>query len=138
MYVIKTMHGEAPASARIKERVMAMPQPTLHSEIPQPTTRTVQRTFRLPRALVAVLEDEAARGGLSLSAYVKQILTGFTTYYGLPAVAAAFLEVDRRRLHMGRFEYELHLLFQRHLDIREREPGFDAPRTTPDRERGME
>lgn len=117
---------------------MAMPQSTLLSDPPHPTTRTVQRTFRLPRALVTVLEDQATRGGLTLSAYVKQILTGFTTYYGLPAAAAALLEADRASLRMGRFEYGLHLLFKRHLDIREREPGFDAPRTTADRERGME
>ncbi len=34
---------------------------------------------------------------------------------------------DREALRMRRYEYLLHLLFQRSLELREKGPGFDAP-----------
>lgn len=30
-------------------------------------------------------------------------------------------------MKMGRYEYLLHLLFQRSLELRDKGPGFDAP-----------
>jgi hypothetical protein len=36
---------------------------------------------------------------------------------------------------MGRYEYLLHLLFQRALVLREEEPGFDGPNSNPGRKR---
>jgi hypothetical protein len=36
---------------------------------------------------------------------------------------------------MGRYEYLLHLLFQRALVLREEEPGFDGPNSNQGRKR---
>jgi len=96
-----------------------MPAPT--------TTEKLMQTFRLPRDLVAFLKDQAARKDLDLTAYVARHLEGLRTWFGLPAAATALLEEDRKALGMERYEYLLHLLFQRTLELRERGPGFDAP-----------
>ncbi len=45
------------------------------------------------------------------------------------------LEADREALGLGRYEYLLHLLYQRSLELREKGPGFDAPRTGERRKR---
>jgi hypothetical protein len=37
------------------------------------------------------------------------------------------LEADRAALKMRRYEYLLHLLFQRSMELREKGPGFDLP-----------
>jgi len=47
----------------------------------------------------------------------------------------SLLEADRGALGMGRYEYLLHLLFQRALVLREEEPGFDGPNSNPGRKR---
>jgi hypothetical protein len=98
------------------------------SELPYPTTEKTMQTFRLPREVVAFLRAEATQRGLDLTAYVTRILDGFRTYYGLPAAEVSLLDTDRDALRMGRYEYMLHVLFQRHLELRKKGPGFDTPR----------
>ena len=90
-------------------------------------TEKIMQTFRLPRELVAFLKGEAATRGLDLTALVVRHLDGVRTWFGLPTAATALLEADRQALRMGRYEYLLHLLFQRSLELREKGPGFDVP-----------
>ena len=85
------------------------------------------QTFRLTRELVTFLKSQATRNGQDLTAYVTRILDGVRTWFGLPAAATALLEADREALGLGRYEYLLHLLYQRSLELREKGPGFDAP-----------
>jgi hypothetical protein len=87
----------------------------------------VMQTFRMPRSLVAFLRLEAERGGRDLTGHVLRFLDGVRTYFGLPEAATALLESDRKALGMERYEYLLHVLYQRSLDIREKGPGFDVP-----------
>jgi hypothetical protein len=89
------------------------------------------QTFRMPRGLVAFLRDEAGREGRDLTAQVVRWLLGIRGYFGLPEAATALLESDRRRLGMERYEYLLHVLYQRSLRLREAGPGFDAPHGDP-------
>lgn len=91
------------------------------------TTEKLMQTFRLPRELVTFLKTEAARRDMDLTAYVSRHLEGLRTWFGLPGAATAILEEDRMALRMERYEYILHLLFQRTLELREKGPGFDAP-----------
>lgn len=94
------------------------------------TTRNCKQmqTFRMPRELVAFLKSEAARDGQDLTAHVIRWLDGVKTHFGLPEAAAALLEADRSCLGMERYEYMLHTLYKRSLDLREKGIGFDAPR----------
>lgn len=94
---------------------------------PFATTEKVMQTFRIPRDLVDFLKGEAARGGRDLTAYVVRWMSGVRNWCGLPAAATAFLEADRKALRMERYEYVLHLLFQRSLAVREKGPAFDGP-----------
>jgi len=94
---------------------------------PFSTTEKLMQTFRMPRELVVFLRGEADARGTDLTAHVIRHLDGLRTWFGLPAAAAALLEADRQALRMGRYEYLLHLLFQRSLELREKGPGFDAP-----------
>jgi hypothetical protein len=98
-------------------------------------TREARRmhTFRMPRDLVGFLRGEAMRGELDLTAQVIRYLEGVRSYFGLPRAATALLEADREALGMERHEYLMHLLFQRSLLLREKEPGFDGPRAAADR-----
>jgi hypothetical protein len=57
------------------------------------------------------------------------MLDGIRTWFGLPHAATALLEADRQALGLDRFEYLLHVLFQRSLELREKGTGFDAPTT---------
>ena len=91
------------------------------------TTERLMQTFRLPRELVDFLKGEAADRGLDLTAHVLRYLDGVRTWFGLPAAAVAMLEEDRTALGLGRYEYLLHLLFQRSLELRDQGPGFDGP-----------
>ncbi len=91
------------------------------------TTEKLMQTFRMPRELVTFLKDEASRGGRDLTGHVVRWLDGMRTWFGLPAAAIALLEADREALGMERYEYLLHVLFQRSLELREKGPGFDAP-----------
>ena len=91
------------------------------------STEKVMQTFRMTRELVTFLKGEAASKGLDLTAYVNRMLEGLRTWFGLPDAASHLLEADREALKMGRFEYILHVLFQRSLELREKGPGFDAP-----------
>jgi len=94
------------------------------------TTERLMQTFRLPRELVAFLKTEAAARGTDLTAHVLRYLDGVRTWFGLPAAAVAILEEDRAALGLGRYEYLLHLLFQRSLELRDQGPGFDGPGKT--------
>jgi len=94
---------------------------------PFTTTEKVMQTFRLPRDLVPFHKDEANRAGRDLTAHVSRWLEGVRNWFGLPAAASSVLEADRKALGMERYEYLLHLLFQRSLDVREKGPGFDTP-----------
>lgn len=91
------------------------------------TTEKLMQTFRMPRELVTFLKGEATRGGRDLTAHVVRWLDGMRTWFGLPAAATSLLDADREALGMERYEYLLHLLFQRSLELREKGPGFDAP-----------
>lgn len=91
------------------------------------STEKVMQTFRMTRELVTFLKGEAASKGLDLTAYVNRMLDGLRTWFGLPDAASHLLEADREALKMGRYEYILHVLFQRSLELREKNPGFDAP-----------
>jgi len=94
---------------------------------PFAVTEKLMQTFRMPRELVTFLRSEADAGGRDLTAYVNRHLDGLRTWFGLPAAASTLLEADRLALKMERYEYILHLLFQRSLELREQGPGFDAP-----------
>jgi hypothetical protein len=91
------------------------------------STEKIMQTFRMTRELVTFLKGEAAAKGLDLTAYVNRMLEGVRTWFGLPDAASHLLEGDRAALKMGRYEYILHVLFQRSLELREKGVGFDAP-----------
>lgn len=80
----------------------------------------------MPRDLVGVLKQEADEAGSGLTAHVLRYLEGIRTWFGLPKVATDFLEADRKALRLTRYEYLLHVIFQRALELREKGPGFDA------------
>jgi len=84
-------------------------------------------TFRMPRELVAFLKGEAQRAGRDLTGHVLRYLEGLRSYFGLPEAATSLLEADRKQLGMERYEYLLHVLYQRNLQLREKGAGFDAP-----------
>jgi hypothetical protein len=102
---------------------------------PFSTTERLVQTFRMPRELVVFLKDEAAARGSDLTAHVVRHLDGVRTWFGLPMAAVAILEADRQALRLGRYEYLLHLLFQRSLELREEGPGFDGPNSGERRRR---
>lgn len=113
-----------------KRKTSGSPMPTkprTPATDPFSTTEKLMQTFRMPRELVVFLKDEAAARGSDLTGHVIRHLDGVRTWFGLPAAATALLEADRAALEMGRYEYLLHLLFQRSLELREKGPGFDAP-----------
>ena len=91
------------------------------------TTEKLMQTFRMPRQLVGFLKLEADSGGRDLTAHVVRHLDGLRTWFGLPQAATAMLEADREALGLDRYEYLLHLLFQRSLQLLEKGPGFDTP-----------
>jgi hypothetical protein len=92
-----------------------------------PQSDRLMQTFRMPRELVAFLKEEARRSRRDLTGHVVRWLEGIRSHFGLPEAAGALLEADRKRLGMERYEYLLHVLYQRSLELRERGPGFDAP-----------
>ncbi len=94
---------------------------------PFTSTERIMQTFRMARELVTFLKGEAAARGLDLTAYVNRMLDGVRTWFGLPNAAATLLEEDREALRLDRYEYLLHVLFQRSLELREKGTGFDAP-----------
>ena len=102
---------------------------------PFSTTEKLMQTIRMPRELVTFLRGEADARGVDLTAHVVRHLDGLRTWFGLPVTAVALLDADRGSLGMGRYEYLLHLLFQRALVLREEEPGFDGPNSNPGRKR---
>jgi hypothetical protein len=89
------------------------------------------QTFRMPRELVTFHRAEADRRGMDLTAHVNRMLDGIRTWFGLPHAATALLEADREALGLDRYEYLLHVLFQRSLELREKGAGFDAPKARP-------
>ncbi len=91
------------------------------------TSEKLMQTFRMPRELVTFLKVEASRRGSDLTGHVLLLLDGVRTWFGLPAAATTLLEADREAMGMERHEYLLHLLFQRSLELREKDPAFDAP-----------
>lgn len=91
------------------------------------TTEKLVQTFRMPRELVVFLKAEARDRGSDLTAHVNRLLDGVRTWFGLPVAATVLLEADRKALGLGRYEYLLHLLFQRSVELRDKVPGFDAP-----------
>ena len=93
------------------------------------------QTFRMTRELVTFLRGDADSRGLDLTAYVNKMLDGIRTWFGLPHTAAVLLEADREALGLHRYEYLLHVLFQRSLELREKGPGFDGPTKAVPRKR---
>jgi hypothetical protein len=106
---------------------MSVDEKPRHTNGRQSAHEKLMQTFRMPRELVTFLKAEAAHGGRDLTGHVVRWLEGVRAYFGLPEAATALLESDRRRLGMERFEYMLHVLFQRSLQLREKGLGFDAP-----------
>jgi len=102
---------------------------------PFSSTERILQAFRIPRELVTFLKSEADATGRDLTAYVNRLLDGFRTWFGLPTVAIRLLEADREALRMQRYEYLLHVLFMRSLDLRERGVGFDSPEATERKKR---
>ncbi len=102
---------------------------------PFTTTEKLMQTFRMPRELVTFLKGEAAARGVDLTSHVVRFLDGVRTWFGLPNAAATLLEADRERLGLERYEYLLHVLFERSLSVREKGPGFDVPATGERRKR---
>ena len=94
---------------------------------PYSTTERIMQTFRMPRELVAFLREEATSAGRDLTPHVNRYLEGIRTWFGLPEAATRMLEEDRAAMRMGRYEYILHLLFTRSLELRQKGPGFEAP-----------
>jgi hypothetical protein len=96
---------------------------------PFTSSERIMQTFRMTRELVSFLKAEANARGLDLTAHVNRMLDGVRTWFGLPHAATALLDADREALGLDRYEYLLHVLFQRSLDLREKGAGFDAPTT---------
>jgi hypothetical protein len=99
------------------------------SSDPFTSSERIMQTFRMTRELVSFLKSEANARGLDLTAHVNRMLEGIRTWFGLPHAAAALLEADREALRLDRYEYLLHVLFQRSLELREKGAGFDGPTT---------
>jgi len=106
-------------------------------EVIGPQGDKLMQTFRMPRGLVGFLKSEATRSRRDLTSHVIRWLEGIRAYFGLPEAATTLLEADRNLLGMERYEYLLHALYQRSLELRESGPGFDAPRTEAE-PRGVE
>ena len=98
-----------------------MPAPLSH------TSEKLMQTFRMPRELVTFLKREATERGVDLTGHLVRYLEALRTWFGLPRAATALLEADREALGLGRYEYLLHLLYQRSLELRDKRPGFDGP-----------
>jgi hypothetical protein len=94
---------------------------------PFTSSERIMQTFRMTRELVTFLKGEAAGRGLDLTAYVNRMLDGVRTWFGLPHAATALLDADREALGLERYDYLLHVLFQRSLELRDKGAGFDAP-----------
>jgi hypothetical protein len=94
------------------------------------------QTFRMPRLLVAFLKAEAMRSRRDLTGHVVRWLEGVRNHFGLPEAATALLEADRKSLGMERYEYMLHALYHRSLELREKGIGFDAPSSDEARDPG--
>ncbi len=106
------------------------PKSKTPSSDPFSTTEKLMQTFRMPRELVTFLRGEADRNGRDLTAFVNRHLDGLRTWFGLPTAASSLLEADREALGLERYEYLLHVLYQRNLELREKGAGFDAPATS--------
>jgi hypothetical protein len=106
---------------------MASRKKTQDAADPFATTERVMQTFRMPRELVAFLRDEATGAGRDLTPHVNRYLDGIRTWFALPEAATRLLEEDRAAMKLDRYEYILHLLFMRSLELREKGPGFEAP-----------
>jgi hypothetical protein len=111
---------------------MTPKQPTAD---PFTSSERIMQTFRMTRELVTFLKSEASRGGRDLTSHVNRVLEGVRTWFGLPNAATTLLEADREALGLERYEYLLHLLYQRSLELREKPPGFDAPGSAERRKR---
>jgi hypothetical protein len=151
MYIIGLSIAPVPAAAGPIQGValdwLAIRQPNGHAGAMPPKTKAtspadpfsstekLMQTFRMPRELVAFLRREADHAGRDLTAFVNRHLDGLRTWFGLPEAASRLLEADREALKMGRYEYLLHLLFQRSLELRDKGPGFDAPGATERKKR---
>jgi hypothetical protein len=104
-------------------------------ESPFQSTEKIMQTFRMTRELVTFLKGEASSKGLDLTSYVNRMLDGLRTWFGLPEAASRLLEADRMVSKMGRYEYLLHVLYQRSLELREKGPGFDSPGAEAERKK---
>ena len=80
-------------------------------------------------AVAAGRSAEAAAAGRALTPHVNRCLAGLRNWFGLPGAAVRILGADRPALKLGRFGHLLHLRYVRSLELREKGPGCDAPRT---------
>jgi len=106
---------------------MAPRRKTADRPDPFTTTERVMQTFRMTRELVSFLRDEANGSGRDLTPHVNRYLDGIRTWFALPEAVTRLLEEDRAAMKLDRYEYVLHLLFMRSLELREKGPGFEAP-----------
>ena len=86
-------------------------------------------TLRMRRELVSWMKGAAAETDGSVTRFVTLAVEGLRSFFGLPTAAAGRLEQDRRKLGMGPLEYMEHVLYSREIAVREKGPGFDAPKT---------
>jgi len=84
---------------------------------------------------VTFLKAEATRGGHDLTALVVRHLHGLRTLFGLPAAPTAIGEAFHKAFGLVRYEYLLHLAFERSLALREKGPSFDSPDATAPKRR---
>jgi hypothetical protein len=105
---------------------MAARKKTADQADPFATTERVMQTFRMTRELVSFLRNEANGAGRDLTPHVNRYLEGVRTWFALPEAATRLLEEDRTAMKLDRYEYLLHLLFMRSLELREKGPGFEA------------
>jgi len=100
--------------------------PKIPVEPPPTSSEKFAQTFRLPLDLVYFLKYEAKARGADLNATVFRYLDGVHRWFGLPRAVAELLEADRKALELDRYEYLLHVLYHRGIELREKPPGFDS------------
>ena len=93
------------------------------------------QTFRLPLDLVYFLKAEAKARGTDLTSHVVRYLDGIYRWFGLPRAVSELLEADREALKLDRYEYLLHVLYHRGLELRDKPPGFNGSAEAKKRQR---
>jgi hypothetical protein len=101
---------------------------TPYTEEQAPSGRKLIVTFRIPGETGDWLRHGAERKQLSLNEHVVRLFGDLQNWFGLPYTLTDELEADRKATGLDVRDYLAHLLCQRYQAVRERGPGFDAPR----------